>query len=64
MKYIEFEKHVFIPVRKICAVIKDQKDSKVLIIWLDGSQTQTITYKNQEDRDNDYNKITKLLKEM
>ena len=64
MKCIEFDEQVFIPARKICAVIKDQKDSKVLIIWLDGSQTQTITYKNQEDRDNDYSKITKLLKEM
>ena len=64
MKCIEFDEQVFIPARKICAVIKDQKDSKVLIIWLDGNQTQIITSKNQEGRDNNYSKITKLLKEM
>lgn len=64
MKYIEFGEQVFIPARKICAVIKDQTYPKVLIIWLDGNQVQNITFSDQEDRDNNYNIITKLLKEM
>lgn len=64
MKYIEFDENVFIPANKICEVAKDQKDYKVLIIWLDGNQTQTVTFQNQEDRDNNYKLITKLLKEM
>ena len=64
MKYIEFEEHVFIPANKICNVIKDPKDDKTLVFWLDGGQEQGITFANKEDRDRNYSLVTNHLKDL
>ena len=64
MKYIEFEEHVFIPANKICNVIKDPTDDKMLTIWLDGGQVQTISFVNKKDRDRNYSLVTNILKDL
>ena len=61
MKYVEFEESIFIPASKICGVIKEDN---LLIIWLDGSQTETLSFANKEDRDSYYKTITNILKEL
>ena len=64
MKYIEIQNDLFFPADKIVGVIKDQDDEKKLMIWLGGTFVQTISSPSRKERDEHYDYITKILKEL